>query len=178
MGYFKFGFRLALAFFLVGTSILIWFAITLSTQTALLAYQFTIIAIVVNWIYAGFLLFDFLRKKIDLLTLFKTLGVMSFNIPIGIFYAWLMVVFVSYARITIRNTLGQDVTSVQLKGCIQTKKIPELKRGEQHTVWLKLPPQQCDVVIHYQFQGVGHTEVIANRLTQGPDAILTHELRK
>jgi hypothetical protein len=176
MEYFRFGVRLALICFLIGTIILIFFAVTLSTRVALLAYQFTITALIINWIYAAILLFHLLRQRLALQTLFKTLGVMTINIPIGIFYAWLMVIFLSYARITVKNKTGQDLTSVELMGCDSKKQINELKKNEETTVWIKIT-KDCGLSIHYRIDDRDRSNVIGN-LTPGPDAIIRYELKK
>lgn len=175
MEYFRFGVKLALVFFLLGTVVLVLFAITLSTKIALFAYQFTVTAILVNWLYAATLLFYLLKRKISLNALFKTLGVMLINIPVGILYAWLMVYLLSFARITIHNATGEDLGPIRVYGCEQ-KEIKELKNGDKKNVWIKIPAN-CSIEIQYQLRGVNKLDTVVNYLTPERGLKITHELR-
>jgi hypothetical protein len=132
MDHFKFGLRLTIVFFLLGTVILILFAITLSTQVALFAYQFTITGILINWLYAAMLLFHLLKRTVSLPTLFKTLGVMMINIPVGLLYAWLMAFLVG----------------IHIEGCGQ-KIVRDLEKNARKTIWVEIQAP-CKVSIRYE----------------------------
>jgi hypothetical protein len=145
MDHFRFGLRLTGTCFLLGTVILIVFAITLSPQVALFAYQFTITAILINWLYAAMLLFYLLKRTIGLPTLFRTLGVMMINIPVGLLYAWLMAFFVGFTRLTLINNTDKDIPVIRIEGCGQ-KIIHGLEKNESKTIWIKIPAP-CKVSI-------------------------------
>lgn len=79
------------------------------------------------------------------------------NIPIALFYTYLVIVLLNYARITFENTTGQDLTSIKILGC-QEGKIETLKTGESKTVWIDIP-RDCQVDI-----GTSSTEKLRERL--------------
>jgi hypothetical protein len=175
MEYFRFGVKLALVFFLLGTLILVLFAITLSARVALFAYQFTITAILINWSYAAMLLFYLLKRRISLNILFKTLGAMFVNIPVGLLYAWLMVYFLSFARITISNTSGEDLGPIRIEGCEQ-KEIEELRTGESKTLWIKIPGD-CSIEIQYEMENASKRDTLVKYITPGGGLKVNYELR-
>jgi hypothetical protein len=175
MEHFRFGVKLALVFFLLGTIILILFAITLSAKIALFAYQFTIAAILINWLYAAMLLFCLLKRRISLNILFKTLGAMFMNIPVGILYAWLMVYLLSFARVTIFNASGEDIGPIRIDGCEQ-KGIEELKTGEAKTRWIKIP-KDCSIEIQYVMKNTSKRDTIVKYITPGGGLKVNYELR-
>jgi hypothetical protein len=162
MAYFRFGARLALAFFIVGTLLLIAFYFTLSAKIALLAYYFTLIAIFFSWFYAAILLFNYLRRKLSLLNLLQTIGVMAINIPLGILYSGIMVTLLTYARITFVNATGNDIALVKILGCEQ-KEIRDLKKGETETCWIKIVTD-CPITIEYNIQSTQKKETVAEHL--------------
>jgi hypothetical protein len=161
--YSRFAIKLALAFFVAGTLLLALFYFEPSLRNALLAYQFTIGAIIVNWLFALFLLFAFLRRKLNLKQLLTGLGAMAVNIPVGIFYSSIMVWLLSYARITIDNPTTEVIENIQLTGC-ETKRIPALAKGDSKTVWIKIK-NGCDINVEYQQSGAMHRELIADSLS-------------
>jgi hypothetical protein len=148
MDHFRFGLRLTVTFFLLGTVILILFATTLSPQVALFAYQFTITAILIHWLYAAILLFYLLKRTISLPALFKTFGVMMINIPVGLLYAWLMAFFVGFTRLTLINNTDKDIPVIQIEGCGQ-KIVHNLEKNESKTIWIEIPAP-CKVSIRYE----------------------------
>jgi hypothetical protein len=165
MHYYRFARNLALAFFITGTFILTWFYFTPSSTVALFAYQFTIVAIVANWLYAAIILFSFLRVKLSMQHTLKALGVMMLNIPVGILYAYIMVWLLSYARVTLQNNSGADIGMVNIEGCAP-KQVKDLRIGEARTVWIKIAGP-CDVSVAYEVNGIRHKEVVVSGLADG-----------
>lgn len=162
MEYFKFGTKIALAFFLVGTAILVLFYINPSVKIALIAYQFTIVAIVINWLYAAIVLFYFLKRKLNVMHLVKTLGVMAINVPIGILYSYIMVWLLTYARITFSNSSGSDLAIVAVSGC-EGRQIKNLKTNSSETIWIKIH-KDCSIEISYEINGSVIRETVAKHL--------------
>lgn len=162
MEYFKFGVKIALSFFLTGTVILILFYFNPSLRIALIAYQFTIVAIVINWLYAAILLFHFLKRKLSVKSLIKTLGVMAINVPVGILYSYTMVWLLTYARITFWNSSGADLNMIRVTGCEETQ-IDNLKENESETVWIKIP-SDCGIEIHYNLNGSSIKETVIKHI--------------
>jgi hypothetical protein len=174
MDYFRFGARLALAFFIFGTLLLVAFYFTLSPKIALLAYYYTLIAIVVNWFYAAVLLFNYLRRKLALVHLLQTIGLMAINIPAGILYSAIMVTLLTYARITFVNTSGHDIGQLTIRGC-QEKEIRDFKNGDSKTRWIKLV-SDCQITLEYNSQGVLKKDTVLEHLTSTGGLITTYTI--
>jgi hypothetical protein len=162
---FKFGLKLSIAFFVIGTVILLVYYSTMSPMVALLAFQYNMLAMLVSWIYAGFLLFKFLRRQITLSELLKTLAVMLVNIPVGILYAYIMSVLLNYARVDIQNISESPVTNLVIKGC-EEKSIPNLESGENETAWVKLAPN-CSIILEYSIGGQHKQDTVLFGISPG-----------
>jgi hypothetical protein len=173
---FKFAASLAISFFLIGTGILTWFYLNPSSFVAFVAYQFTILAIIVNWVYAGVLLFNFLKARISIPVLLKSLGVTILNIPVGILYAYIMVWLLSYARITFTNATGTDLGLIRVQGC-QEKAITDLKKGDSQTVWIKIPGD-CAIEIAYEINGEQRKETVIGYLVPEGGIKATFEIKR
>jgi hypothetical protein len=173
--YSKFAVKLAIAFFIAGTILLALFYFEPSLKNAMLAYQFTIGAIIVNWLFALFLLFAFLRKKLTLKQLLTSLGAMAVNIPIGIFYSSIMVWLLSYARITIENSTSDVLENIRFTGC-ETKQMKKLTVGDNETVWIRIK-NGCDVVVDYDRLQLTHHELIVDSLSAGKGFKMTYLLK-
>jgi hypothetical protein len=173
--YSKFAIKLAVAFFIAGTILLGLFYFEPSLKNAMLAYQFTVGAIIVNWLFALFLLFAFLRKKLTLKQLLTSLGAMAVNIPIGIFYSSIMVWLLSYARITIENSTPDVLENIRFTGC-DAKQIEDLTAGEGETIWIKIK-NGCDVVVEYERLQSTHRELIVDSLSAGKGFKMTYFLK-
>jgi hypothetical protein len=174
MKYFKFGLQLALGFFVAATAILILFYLAPSTKIVLLAYQFTIVAIICNWLYALVLLFTYLRRKVSLQHLLKTLGIMALNIPVGILYSYAMVFLLNYARITFFNTTGTAIPLINIQGCEQ-KQIKSLEHGKSETVWVKIPTE-CSIYISYEINGSVRSEPVLTALKKDGGLKIRYEI--
>ncbi len=175
MSYYRFAVKLFLIFFLAGSVILLLFYLDPSLRKAILAYQFTIGAIIVNWLFALFLLFVFLRRGLPLVLLLKSLGILAINIPIGIFYSNMMIWILSYARVTLENSTPVDIKDIQLSGC-QTEIINKLNANESQTVWIKIP-HDCDITIEYKSANATRKEPIATGLSEGKGFKMTYYLK-
>jgi hypothetical protein len=173
--YSKFAVKLAFAFFIAGTILLVLFYFEPSLKNAMLAYQFTIGAIIVNWLFALFLLFAFLRKRLTLKQLLTSLGVMAINIPIGIFYSSIMVWLLSYARITVENSTANVLGNIRFTGC-EIKQIKTLPVGEDETVWIKIK-NGCNVMVEYQQLESTHRQLIIDSLSAGKGFKMTYLLK-
>jgi hypothetical protein len=120
------------------------------------------------------LLFYLLKRRISLNTLFKTLGAMFVNIPVGLLYAWLMVYFLSFARVTISNTSGKDLGPIRIEGCEQ-EEIEELKTGESKTLWIKIPGD-CSIEIQYEMENTSQRDTLVKYITPGGGLKVNYEL--
>ena len=160
---FKFAIKLSIAFFIVGTLMLTMFYATLSPKIALIAYWYTSLAIVICWVYVGMLLFRLLQRKITMINMFKTFGVLSLNIPVALAYAQIMVFLLTFARITFKNSTNADIELLTVVGC-EDREIRNLKKGDSKTVWIKIS-KDCHVDISYRANGEIKKETVAGYLT-------------
>lgn len=140
-----------------------------------MAYQFTLVAIVANWLYVLILLFNLLKRRISIPKLMKTLGIMGINIPMGILYAYLMVWILSYVRITFRNNTGMDIATLTIEGCEQ-KLLEDLDNETSKTVWIKIP-EPCSIDITYEINGERKSEKVAEYLTPATGSRIFYEIR-
>lgn len=174
MAYLKFGIRLTLGFFIAGTALLILFYFNPSSRIALVAYQFTLVAIVANWLYVLVLLYNLLKARISIPDLMKTLGIMGINIPVGILYSYLMVWLLSYARITFHNSSGTDIAIITIEGC-EHKLLQNLRNEDSKTVWIKIP-EDCSIEITYEINGVVKSEKVVEYLTPADGTRAVYEI--
>ena len=174
MDYFRFGLRLTIGFVLIGTLIVGVFFFTLSSKVALFAYLYTGVAILTNWIYTAYLLYNLLKGKISARTTLRTVVLMALSIPIALAYSYAMVWMMSYARITFKNETGADVGLIKIEGC-QERQIENLERGESKTVWIKIS-SDCQVSIEYQREGITTKETVASYLTNSGGVIASYSL--
>lgn len=174
MQFFRFGIRLTISFFIAGTAILVLFYFNPTTRIALIAYQFTIIGIVANWIYVIVLLFNFLRVKINTINLMKTLGVMAINIPVGILYSYIMVWLLGYARITFQNNTGEKIPLLKIEGC-EEKMLTDLENESSKSTWIKIPGD-CSINILYEVNGETKTETVLGYVTPGQGVKMLYEI--
>jgi hypothetical protein len=174
MEYFRFGIRLIVGFLVVGTLILIVYYFTLAPKIAAFAYLYTAVAVFANWVYTAFLLYNLLRGKISGINTLKTVGLMALAIPVALLYAQIMIVLMSHARITFKNTTGGDISLIKVAGCDQ-KEIQELENGESKTIWIKIPVD-CSVEIEYDVNGIPKKETVAGKLYVSGGVIATYEI--
>jgi hypothetical protein len=171
---FKFGLKLTIAFFLIGTVILLVYYSTMSPMVALLAFQYTMLAMLVSWVFAGFLLFKFLRRQITLSELLKTVAVMLVNIPVGILYAYIMALLLKYARVEIQNISELSITNIVLKGC-EEKSMSDLESGDHETAWIKLQ-DSCSVILAYTINGEQRQDTVLVDISPGYGVKVTHAI--
>lgn len=174
MEYFRIGVRLTVGFLVIGTLILIVFYFTLSAKVAMFTYLYTAVAVFVNWVYTAFLLYNLLRGRISGINTLKTVGLMALAIPVAMVYAEIMIVLTSHARITFKNTTGNNIALIKVEGCDQ-KQIQDLDNGESKTVWIKIPVT-CKVEIEYELNGIQKKETVAGYLNVSGAVIATYEV--
>ena len=170
----KFSIRLSLGLFSIGTIILLLFALSLSSTIGILGYIFTGLSFVVGTIYLIILTVKVVTDKIDRTAGIKSALVMMVNIPIALFYAYLVLILLNYARITFENTTGQDLTSIKILGC-QDQEIAELEIGESTTIWIDIPTD-CEINIEYELHGEIRRETVASYLTNSNGIIATYQI--
>lgn len=163
MDYLKFGIKLALGFFCLGTALLVVFYFTFSPELIMLGYQFTATAVLINWLYIGILLFRQMTGKISAINVIKTIGVLFLNIPVALLYVYVVMTMMSYARITFENATGADINTILIEECEQHT-IDGLAKDEATTVWIKIPGD-CQVNIEYEVNGKKQRETVASYLT-------------
>lgn len=170
----KFSIKLALGFFVIGTIILLSFAIKLSSTVAMLGYIYTAFAFLIGSIYVIIITIKIVSKKLDFRTGVKVILVMMLNVPISLFYIFIVLTLMSYARITFENTTEYNLTSIKISGC-QNKEIKELRTGESKTVWIGIPTD-CQVDIQYEVNGDLKRETVVGYLTNSGGIVATYKI--
>ncbi len=170
----KFSIKLSVGLFTIGTIILILFAFSLSTTIGMLGYIFTGLAVFIGIVYLIILTVRVVTNKVDRSTGIKSALVLIINIPIALFYTYLVIVLLNYARITFENATGQELTSIKILGC-QEIEIETLKTGESKTVWIDIP-SDCQVDIEYELNGEIKKETVADYLTNMNGLIGTYRI--
>ena len=174
MSYLRFAIKLVIALFLIGTFILLLFYFTGSSKVAVAGYAFLVTSVVISWAFIAVVLVTFVRRKISMVEALKILAVILANIPIGIFYTYLVVLLLGYARITFTNTTGEDLGVIKIHGC-EEKEIPMLKQGDSQTVWIKISGD-CKIDIAYHLKGKAKLETVAAYLTQSNGVKAVYEI--
>src|SRR5688572_15982580 len=174
MSYLRLAIKFAITLFVIGTLILILFFLTGSPTVALAGYAFVVTSVVISWALIAIALITFVRRKITMTEALKILGVILANIPIAILYIYLVVALLGYARITFKNTTGQDLGLIKIHGC-EEKEIPMLKQGDSETVWIRIPAD-CEINIAYTLKGKTKLETVAAYLTQSNGVKAVYEI--
>jgi len=164
MSYLQSAIKFAIALFAIGTLILILFFLTGYSTVAMAGYAFVVASVVISWALIAVVLISFVRRKISMTEALKILGVILANIPIASLYIYLVVLLMGYARITFRNTTGEDLGTIKIHGC-EEKEIPRLKQGDSETVWIKIPAD-CEIDIAYEWKGDTRLETVAAYVTK------------
>jgi hypothetical protein len=176
MNYFKFGVRVSISFLIIGTVILIWFYFSMSSKIVRLGYLFTVLALFIAWAYTAFLLFHFVRQKLSLTELFKTIGILFINIPIGLAYIYLVMFLLNHVRITVKNSAASDIMVLSLTGC-EEKKLKALKNGDAKTVWIRITGD-CAINIEYEVNGIEKKKTLIEYITPGGGVRATYEIKE
>ena len=170
----KFSKRLSIGLFCIGTFILIVFAGTLSWTVALFGYVFTALSFFLGSVYLFVIIINIVRGKTDQKTGLKSIGILMINIPIAVFYFYLVMVLINTARITFENTTGHDLSSIKISGCAN-KEINFLQAGESKTVWIDIP-NDCSLEINYEIDGQMKIEIVAGYLTNSNGVVATYKI--
>jgi hypothetical protein len=170
----KFSIKISIALFGLGTVLLVLFAVNLSPTIALLGYAYTILAFAIGFLYVTVLIHTILKRKIKLREGLLSISVMLINIPISFGYVFVVSVLLNYARITIENTTGKEITSVKITGC-ENKELSKLGNGESQTLWINIPGD-CQLNIEYEVNGQIRNEIIAGYLTNSGGIIATYKI--
>jgi hypothetical protein len=158
-----FSIKLSIALFTIETILLLLFAINLSPLIGMIGYIYTVLAFFVAFVYLILLLARVASGKIDRNLGVKSVVILMTNIPIAILYVYLVMVLLSYARITFENKTGHDTTSIKIGGCDEGE-ISKLAIDESQTIWLRIHGD-CEIYIEYISNGQPYRETVCAYLT-------------
>jgi hypothetical protein len=170
----KFSKRLSIGFFVIGTSLFIAFAITLSPIVALIGFAYTGLAFTIGMVYFLVLGSKMGRQKLDAEAGRKSIEILALNVPIALIYFVLAMILINTARITLENTTGQDLSSLKISGC-DDQEIELLKTGESKTIWIYIQ-DDCSVEIQYEIEGEIKKEVVNSYSTSFSGQIATYKI--
>jgi hypothetical protein len=166
--------RLSLGLFTIGTLLLVVFAASLSTRVAMVGYLYAGLALLVSTTYLIVILIRVIRGKLGTITGLKAIGILMANMPVAIFYFYLVVSLLNTARITFENATGYDLTAIRIMGC-DDRQINSIQNGESKTIWLNIPGD-CSLEIEYQHDGELKKETVAGYLTNFNGVIATYRI--
>jgi hypothetical protein len=156
----------ALLSFLLGTTIFIFYYLTSAGGLLFAGYAFILIAGLVNLV----ILIDILLKgrkgeKQRKSKIYKTCGLMLFNIPVVLLYCRITVLLLGIMRVTLTNSTQAELTNIAISGC-ELKFITSLKPGQSKEVWVGINGD-CSIMITYLSNGQQKNEMVAGYVTGG-----------
>jgi cellulose synthase/poly-beta-1,6-N-acetylglucosamine synthase-like glycosyltransferase len=159
----KLGKYLALFSFLLGTLILVIYFFTSSFWIAYIGCSFIIFVGLINLGVFSAILFKAFNEQENKRKFFKTCGLMLLNIPIVLFYFWIVTILLNTMRVTFVNSTPISLTDLNVVGC-QKKHIDKLEAGESKTIWINIP-NDCSIDINYLSDGQRKNENVSGYVT-------------
>ena len=159
----KIGKLTALFSFIVGTILLLIYYQTMSVEFAVFSYFLLMVIGVINLAILVILIFRYYRNSINKKEELKTIGILLLNIPVVVFYFYIVVILTSLIRLTITNKTNTDLENISISGC-EEKKIKLLKQNESETIWIKIP-NDCSIDMIYKLNNFTKKENIFGYVT-------------
>ncbi|MEJ8597563.1 hypothetical protein JSO62_02470 [Riemerella anatipestifer] len=154
---------LALISFFLGTFLLVIYYLTMSAEFALFSYFLVGGIVVINLMVLILLISKLLNRGSEKEGILKTIGIMLLNIPIALFYFYVVSILTSYIRLTITNKTNTVLSNIVISGC-DKQKIDGLNVNESETVWIKISGD-CSVNLSYNVNGVEKEENVFGYVT-------------
>jgi hypothetical protein len=170
----KLGRQTALISFLLGTGIFGLYFLTSSFELLFIGYGFIGLAGLLN---ASVLISILLKAKNDKdnrIKLFTTCGLMLLNIPVMLFYCWIVIILLNTMRITFTNSTQTTLTNINIVGC-GGEHIDKLESGESETVWVDITGDRS-INIDYLSDGKKKEESVASYLTNSMGQKMKHNI--
>jgi len=159
----KLGRRTALISFLLGTAIFGLYFLTSSFGLLFLGYGFIALTGLINIGILISILVKATKDKDNRTKLFKTCGLMLLNIPVMLFYCWIVIILLNTMRINFTNATQKTLTNINIIGC-GGGHIDKLESGESKTVWVDIIGD-CSIGIEYLSNGQNKEESVAGYVT-------------
>lgn len=154
---------LALISFLLGTFLLVTYYLTMSAEFALFSYFLIGGIVVINLVVLIILMSKLLNRNSEKEGILRTIGIMLLNIPVALFYFYVVSILTSYIRLTITNKTNTALSNIVISGC-DKQKIDGLNVNESETVWIKISGD-CSVNLSYNINGVEKDENVFGYVT-------------
>ena len=170
----KFGRQTALISFLLGTGIFGLYFLTSSFELLFIGYGFIALTALIN---VGVLISILVKAKNDKdnrIKLFTTCGLMLLNIPVMLFYCWVVIILLNTMRITFTNSTQTTLTNINIVGC-GGGHINKLESGESETVWIDITGD-CSINIDYLSEGKKKEEIVTGYLTNSMGKKMKHNI--
>ncbi len=169
----RFGKLIAILSFIIGTIMVVTFYFTLSIELAVASY-FIIIGLGILSII-GLILVLFFSPDRDFTKAKRiSIGLILANIPISIFYFFIIVVLINTLRITFVNETGQTIENVEIIGA-QPKTIHKLEPNEKKTVWIGINGDST-LEIEYNIGNSKKREIVYGYITSSMGQIETYKI--
>ena len=155
----KLGRQTALVSFLLGTGIFGGYFLTSSVALLFIGYGFIALAGLINIGILISILIKANKDKVHSNKLLKTCGLMLLNIPVMLFYCWVVIfILLDTMRITFTNSTPTTLTNINILGC-GGGYIDKLESGKSETVWVKITGD-CAISIDYLSNGKRKEETV------------------
>jgi hypothetical protein len=172
--YIKLGRQTALISFLFGTGIFGIYYMTSSIELLLIEYAFIAFIGLINIGILISILVKANKDKDNKKNLLMTCGLMLLNIPIMLFYCWVVIILLNTMRITFTNSTKSTLTNINIYGC-GGGQIDKLEVGESETVWIDITGD-CSINIDYLSNGQKKVENVVGYVTNSMGQKMKHNI--
>ncbi|WP_286760839.1 hypothetical protein [Salegentibacter sp. UBA1130] len=159
----RIGRTVALLSFIIGSVLIGLFFFTEKAELLLIGYISVFLIVIVNIGVFIASLVEAINNRILRKKLFLNIGIMLLNIPVAVFYFWIMLILLNTIRLTLVNPTDSKLTDINISGC-ESKMIDELDPGESKTVWISIN-NDCSVFLSFKEEGMEKSEIIIGYAT-------------
>ncbi len=170
----KLGRQTALISFLLGTGIFGLYFLTSSFELLFVGYGFIALTGLINFGVLISILLKAKKNKDNRKKLLTTCGLMLLNIPLMLFYCWVVIILLNTMRITFTNSTTSILTDINIIGC-ETEHIDELEARQSKTVWVGITGD-CTINIDYLSDGHRKEDNVAGYVTSSMGQKMKHNI--
>lgn len=170
----KLGRQTTLISFLLGTGIFGLYYLTSALELLLIGYGFIPLIVLINIGILISILVKANKDKNNKKKLLMTCGLLFFNVPIMLFYSWIVIILLNTMRITFTNSTQSTLTNINIVGC-GGGQIEKLEVGESETIWIDITGD-CSINIEYLSNGQKKEESVVGYVTSSMGQKMMHNI--
>ncbi|MES2277147.1 MAG: hypothetical protein V4592_14050 [Bacteroidota bacterium] len=172
--YIKTGRITTIVSFIIGTLILVMYALSLDFGVMYLGILFIMLAGLTNVVVLILLLFKAVTDAPHRKKLLLTAGMMLINIPVLIFYLSIESNLSNTIRLSLNNSTKTVLTDIHINGC-ELNHIDKLAPNQSQTIRIKIPGD-CAIDIDYLQNGIRKKASVADYVTNDGGQNLTYNI--